>query len=66
MIIVSEGKHISTGKEVIERLEAGATLATTRDPFFTNKGPFTIGDIKSEIRQQMKEKGINDINQLNM
>ena len=62
---MSEGNQISSGKEVIERLEAGATLTTTRDPFFTNKGPYTIGDIKNEVRTLLKEeKGITDINDL--
>ena len=50
LILVSEGKQISTGKEVIERLEAGATLATTRDPIFTSMGPCAIADIKDEVR----------------
>ena len=49
---------------IIERLEAGATLTTTRDPFFLSKGPFTVGDIKSEIKEHLKAKGHTDVNQL--
>ena len=65
LIVISEGKSISSGKEVIERLEAGATLTTTRDPIFTSKGPCAVADIKREIRKHLKDdKNISDINKL--
>ena len=46
---MSEGRQITTGEQVEERLQAGATLTTTCDPFFLKKGPFTIYDIKKEL-----------------
>ena len=46
---MSEGKEISTGEQVEERLQAGATVTTTVDPFFLKKGPFAIYDIKKEL-----------------
>jgi len=49
LILVSEGREISTGKEVEERLAAGATLTTTCDPFFLRRGPYAIYDIKKEL-----------------
>ena len=45
LIIISEGRKISTAEQVNERLSAGATLATTCDPFFL-RGPYAIYDIK--------------------
>ena len=50
MIVISEGRMIETGAQVIERVQAGATLTTTRDIIFTGKGPYAIADIKEEIR----------------
>ena len=49
LIVMSEGKEISTGEQVEERLQAGATVTTTVDPFFLKKGPFAIYDIKKEL-----------------
>ena len=49
LIVMSEGRQITTGEQVEERLQAGATLTTTCDPFFLKKGPFTIYDIKKEL-----------------
>ena len=39
----------------MERVRAGATLTTTRDTIFTGKGPYTIADIKDEVRQIIRE-----------
>ena len=49
LIIISEGREITTGKQVDERLKAGATLTTTCDPFFLTKGPFAVHDIKQDL-----------------
>ena len=61
LIVISEGHSISTGREVEERLEAGATLTTTCDPFFLPKGgPCAIYDIKEEIVALRQEKAQKD------
>ena len=57
MIIVSEGRSMSTGKQVAERLDAGADLTTTCDPFFLKQGPYAIHKIKQElIAERTKQK----------
>jgi len=47
--VISEGRAIASGKQVEERLQAGADLTTTCDPFFLKKGPYAVHDLKQEL-----------------
>ena len=49
LIVVSEGRNLSEAQEVEDRLQAGADLTTTCDPFFLAKGPYALYDIKSDL-----------------
>lgn len=49
LIVISEGRAIATGKQIAERLDAGADLATTSDPFFLKQGPYALHNLKQEL-----------------
>ena len=55
--IISEGRLIRTGKQVEDRIQAGASLTTVCDAlFFKDHGPYAIYDIKREIIDLKKQK----------
>ena len=57
LILISEGRKISSSEEVLERLEMGATLTTTCDPFFLKGGPCTVYDIKRGLVEHAMREG---------
>jgi len=46
LVVVSEGRSVSTAAQVEARLQAGADLTTMCDQFFLSKGPYAAHDLK--------------------
>lgn len=55
LVIISQGFDISDAKQVLGRLDAGATAIQTISPIFFS-GPSAIYEMKQELRAELKKR----------